>query len=488
MGVGISSWRLARSVSQAGQLGVVSGTALDAVLARSLEDGDPGGHRRRALAEFPYPALVERVMKRYYRPNGRPPGKPYLSHPRLSLRQPRDYLDLAIAGNFTEVWLAREGHGGLVGVNFLEKLQMATPAAALGAMLAGVDYVLMGAGIPTEIPELLRCLADGRTGHLKIDVVGRSAPEIMELDPLAALEVDSLSLKKPQFLAIVSSHVLADYLARNEVTRPDGFVVEGPKAGGHNAPPRGKLQLDDDRQPIYGAKDDVDPAKMSALGLPFWLAGTYGSPERVAEARACGAQGVQVGTLFALSRDSGFTDRLRARLIQALGEGRLVVRTDAFASPTGFPFKVASLADTHSEQATYEARPRLCDLGYLRTPYQDDLGHIGYRCPSEPVRAYVRKGGAEEDTVGRKCLCNGLMTNVGLGQTRPDGYVEMPLVTLGSDLESAKQMLALHPGGWSGAEAVAWLLSMVDDRPAGLDADLNPVVNGVEPAVAVPVA
>ena len=51
-----------------------------------------------------------------------------------------------MVANFAEVWLAKQGHHGPVGVNFLEKVQMATPAAAYGAMLAGVDVVLVGAG------------------------------------------------------------------------------------------------------------------------------------------------------------------------------------------------------------------------------------------------------------------------------------------------------------------------------------------------------
>ena len=58
MGIAVSSWQLAREVSLAGQLGVVSGTALDGVLARVLQDGDPGGHRRRAMAHFPSPAMA----------------------------------------------------------------------------------------------------------------------------------------------------------------------------------------------------------------------------------------------------------------------------------------------------------------------------------------------------------------------------------------------------------------------------------------------
>ena len=59
MGVAVSSWRLARAVSLRGQLGVVSGTAIDSVFVRRLQDGDPGGHVRRAMAAFPMPGVAE---------------------------------------------------------------------------------------------------------------------------------------------------------------------------------------------------------------------------------------------------------------------------------------------------------------------------------------------------------------------------------------------------------------------------------------------
>ena len=45
MGVATSGWRLARAVSQLGQLGVVSGTLLAVVLARRLQEGDPNAFR-----------------------------------------------------------------------------------------------------------------------------------------------------------------------------------------------------------------------------------------------------------------------------------------------------------------------------------------------------------------------------------------------------------------------------------------------------------
>ena len=71
MGAGVSNWQLAAAVARAGQLGVVSGTALDLVLARRLQQGDSGAHLRRAMAHFPVPALAGRVLAKYFRPAGR---------------------------------------------------------------------------------------------------------------------------------------------------------------------------------------------------------------------------------------------------------------------------------------------------------------------------------------------------------------------------------------------------------------------------------
>ncbi len=458
MGVAVSSWRLASAVARTGQLGVVSGVALDAVLARRLQDGDPDGDVRRALAAFPVPEVAERALARYYRSDGRPPGTPYRPVPRLALRQDRAAQELAILGNFVEVWLAKDGHDGTVGVNYLEKVQMATPTAAYGAMLAGVDYVLMGAGIPRDIPALLNRLATHDAVRLPVDVAGSDGEHSVELDPRDLLGVDLPPLLRPVFLAIVSAHVLAAYLARDEHIRPDGFVIEGPRAGGHNAPPRGRLTLDDLGQPLFGPRDDADLDKVAALGLPFWLAGAVGTPEGLTAALAAGATGVQVGTVFAMSEESGLAPDLRAQLVTRLVDGTLDVRTDPVASPTGFPFKVAQLPGSLSDPAERTARPRLCDLGYLRTPYLREGGAIGYRCPAEPVHTFVRKGGTVEDTVGRACLCNSLTANVELGQTRPDGYVEKPMVTLGADIEGSRRLSGLHPGGWSARDALQWLM------------------------------
>lgn len=457
MGVGVSGWQLAREVSRAGHLGVVSGTAMDAVLARRLQDGDPGGHYRRALAHFPRRSMAQRVVDTYFVEGGRSADTPYKPLPKLSLYTPQAGQELAVVGNFAEVWLAKEGHDGVVGINCLEKIQMATPTAVLGAMLAGVDYVLMGAGIPREVPQLLRSLAAGEVGRIPADVAGGTLQRTVEVDPAALLGADLPPLTRPDFLAIVSLDQLASYLHRDPEICPDGFVVERPPAGGHSAPPRGRMQLDEHGDPIYGARDEADLTKMAAIGLPFWMAGAYGTPDRVTEAVAAGAVGVQVGTLFALSGDSGITQESRQTVLDTMRSGDLSVRNDPRASPTGFPFKVATIDGTASQPEVYASRERLCDLSYLRQPYERADGTVGYRCAAEPVHMYVRKGGAVEDTEGRKCLCNGLMATIGLGQHRKDGYVENPLVTLGEDLAGAEEMLRRHPGGWTATEAVHYL-------------------------------
>lgn len=495
MGVGVSSWQLARAVSRVGQLGVVSGTALDTVLARRLLDGDVDGHGRRALAEFPLRDVAERVLDKWFRPEGRG-GLPYAPVPRLGLRGNAAGNELAVAGAFVEVWLATHDHPGVVGINFLEKIQLATPAAAYGAILAGVDYVLMGAGIPRDIPTMLTALARNEPGGVWVDVAGGDR-QWHEFDPATLTTGELPALTRPRFLAIVSGHTLAGYLNREASTRPDGFVVEGPTAGGHNAPPRGRMQLDATGQPIYGARDGADVAQLAAIGLPFWLAGGYGEPERIAEALAGGAAGVQIGTLFALCEQSGLRGELRGQLLAGLRDGTLDVRTDPAASPTGFPFKVAHLPGTMAEPAVYEARPRLCDLGYLRQPYAREGGAVGYRCPAEPIEIYVRKGGDREQAAGAMCLCNALTADIGLGQERKDGYAEMPLVTLGSDLEGARRLdrhvRRVTAGGdvdatvtgtgdgsgttegptpgqsaWTAEQAIDWLLGRTDETaPAG---------------------
>jgi NAD(P)H-dependent flavin oxidoreductase YrpB (nitropropane dioxygenase family) len=458
MGVAVSNWRLGRAVSLLGELGVISGTGLPMILARRLQSGDRTGDMRRALAHFPNPEIAERVIASYYVPGGKAPGAPFRLTPMPTLAERGAFVELTVAANFAEVFLAKEGHAGLVGINLLEKVQIPTLPSLFGAMLADVDYVLMGAGIPRSIPGALDRLAAGEAVELKIDVAGALPGESFSsrLDPGAFLNGPAPALKRPRFLAIVSSATLAMTLAKKSNGRVDGFVVEGELAGGHNAPPRGPLQLDQLGQPVYGPRDAPDLEKIRALGLPFWLAGSFARPEKLAEALSLGAAGIQVGTAFAFCTESGIEPALKLEAVRASRAGSIRIFTDPLASPTGFPFKVAELPGTLSEPGVYAARGRICDIGFLRQPYRKCDGSVGFRCPAEPLDDYVRKGGAAADAAERKCLCNGLAATVGLGQVRP-GQSEPALVTAGNEAADLVRLARLDEEHYTAADVLEYL-------------------------------
>lgn len=465
MGVGVSNWRLAQTVSKLGQLGVVSGTALDQLFVRRLADGDKDGAMRRGLEAFPFPEMAKRIWQEYFVPGGKPSGTPYPNVPMHQRKDTRKLVELCMVSNFVEVFLAREGHKNPVGINFLEKVQMPHLSSIYGAMLAGVGYVLMGAGIPLHIPGVLDAFAMHHPAEYKLAVSGALPGQDtqMRLDPAEYAEGAIPLLHRPRFLAIVSSNTLATTMLRRASGRVDGLVIETPTAGGHNAPPRGKLQLNEAGEPVYGERDRVNIQDLVALGVPFWMAGGYGNAEKLREALEQGAAGIQVGTAFAFSRESGLRPDLKARLIAKAVAGTGEVFTDPLASPTGFPFKVAQVEGSYSDADVAAARKRVCDLGYLREAYVAPSGNLGYRCSAEPIDVYISKGGKIEDTVGRKCLCNALMANIGHAQSRKDGFEEPALITVGDDLNTVAQFLAPGRDSYSAVDVVESLLSLSRD-------------------------
>jgi NAD(P)H-dependent flavin oxidoreductase YrpB (nitropropane dioxygenase family) len=438
-----------------------------------------------------------------------------------TLDPPQALLEACVLSNYAEVWLAKHnddnspvmisggGGPGLVGVNRLTKVQLPTLASLYGAMLAQVDYVIMGAGIPLHVPGALDAFAEGRDAAFPVDVMGAQESTSIHFSPLEfwtaagkpeiAQELSEQGLQRPIFLPIVSSVVLAQSMIKKANGQGptkgiDGFVVELPSAGGHNAPPRGfrydpvakshAVDLNDRGEPVYGPKDEVDLHKFldSSKGLPFWLAGSYGHADRFCEILELGGAGVQVGTLFALCKESGMDDETKQQILNSLADPAasqgLEVFTDPVASPTGYPFKALQLPGTLSEEQVYQDRPRLCSLGYLRTPYVDpDTGRVGYRCPAEPVEDWLKKGGEVEATVGRKCLCNALCANVGLAQTRnvrtesgeTKTYVEDKFITIGDDVNFARQFMKEDSDGkWSiaASDIVAYLKSKWSESEA----------------------
>ncbi len=124
-----------------------------------------------------------------------------------------------------------------------------------------------------------------------------------------------------------------------------------------------------------------------------------------------------------------------------------LVHTTTF-SPTGFAFKVVQLQDTLSDDDVYASRSRICDIGMLQQrgfnkPDEQGGRTLFQRCPAGPIETYIKKRGLEHNTDERRCLCNGLLSCVGLGQTKEikGELVEEPaIVTLGNHIEGVRRL------------------------------------------------
>lgn len=460
MGVYISTPFLARSVSISGGLGTVSLVAPERILARILQAGDVGGHYRRALAHFPFPEFSGMVLREFFIEEGNPQGLSKRAVPAYTVNPSKLLIALTVCASFAFVWLSKEGHDNPISANFLEKIQMPHVYSVTGAMLAGVDYITGGAGVFLQMPILMRQVANGDEVTYDVDVIGINVKSYkMRFDPAKFFGAKLPQMKIPGFIPIIASNLLASiFVKKLPAGSVQGFVVEEPTAGGHNAPPRtrvpdGNSENGEARTKlVYGKKDEVNYREICDLGIPFWIGGSYASPEKFKWALSVGATGIQAGSIFALTEESGMKPGIRSRIRQLGYEQRLGVRTDMRVSPTGFPFKVAILEGTMSEPRIYESRHRICNQGALVSLYEKPNGSMGYRCASEPIENFLRKGGKLEDTVGRGCICNGLISTAGLGNPE-----EAPIVTLGDDDRFLTHLMKDEYDSYSVKQALAYL-------------------------------
>lgn len=458
MGIAVSSWELAREVARQGEIGVVSGTCIDTVMVRELQEGDPH-NRREAMQEYPDQEIVEQLIDVFYIDGGKDEDEPYQLLP-IHQFDPtiRSQKILSLAA-FTEVLMAKQGHEGTIGINLMAELKRYTLACLYGAMLAGVTAIFIGAGIPMEEAKQIPLLAAGEPARLRLDVDTSLVDETQQteqpffytLDP-SDLLAEPPSMSPPDFYPIVSTDALARILDRKlDDELVSGWVIERPTAGGHNAPPRNK-EYDDKGNPIYDEKDEANLERFRTLGDPFFLAGGFGHPEKLKEAHQLGANGIQVGSLFSLTDESGYAPGDTRRIIKEIHRNRVHIRSDGRISPTGFPFNVVELEEEPSARKKAANRERICDLGYLRTPVLDANGNLRGRCPAEPIEDYLRKGGDRKDTEQRGCLCNALFANIDLPQQREKGpepqiftggeqLTELPLGSARSPSYTAKEVI-----------------------------------------------
>lgn len=310
MGVHISSAQLANVTARLGALGVVSSVGLRTIVAEQVRAGDVDVIR---LAQtFPIKQYVEELME--FAKGGQ-------RHNRMV---PMDDLDpakselpkrLSTIASYIEVMRAKQGHYGKIGINVMWKCALTALPSIYGAMIAGVDALLCGAGVPMELPDVVSKIREGcNLSYHPLTGTSTSAKLNIEQDQLAGF-LQKLHL--PHMMPILSNfafpkRIMDIWEREHNGARPFAFVLENHTAGGHNAPPRNKVE--------FSEQDDIERYfdKVHGLGVPIYVAGAFptgGSREDFLYWTERGAYGIQVGSRFALCDESGMRPDLKNGVI-----------------------------------------------------------------------------------------------------------------------------------------------------------------------------
>lgn len=320
MGVGVSLSPLARAVARQGGVGIVSSACLDRLLSK-----------RTGKKLNTYEAAYE------------------------------------------EVSLAKSA-GGVAGLNIMVALVRDYEDSVRGALDAGADVIISGAGLPLGLPSIQR---PGDTA----------------------------------LIPIVSSARALDLICRKWERlgyRPDAVVLEGPLAGGHLGFKPEQIDLDSNR--LENLFPPVKDMAGKYGGFPVIVAGGIYTHEDVLRFIRMGADGVQMGTRFLATEESSAPPSYKQAVIKA-GKEDIIVATKP-GSPCGLPFRIIKQSPMY-ESALKKLRPPKCDKGYVLL--KDDEGKFT-RCP------------AKESNENNFCICNGLLSSAGYN---PDK--EEPLYTVGTN-------------------------------------------------------
>jgi hypothetical protein len=212
MGVDISSVELVSTVASdpSGRFsGSLSATGLTDVYARLLQLGDDGGVVRKAFDAFRdlVPSLaddVERLYRKYYVPGGKGPTEMLKGFSIAGPTPPRDVQIFTVLATYAHVWRTKAlAPHRPVGVNFLRKIERMLLYGLYGAMLAGADWVVVGAGDPGDVPGILDDLARNQPVALPIKVATVPHGEhTIRFDPRELVGPDLPPPARPAFLAI----------------------------------------------------------------------------------------------------------------------------------------------------------------------------------------------------------------------------------------------------------------------------------------------
>ncbi|MGC2063660.1 MAG: nitronate monooxygenase [Thermodesulfovibrionales bacterium] len=330
MGVGVSLYPLARAVAHEGGAGIVSSACLD--------------------------RLIEKRT-----------GKKLNSY----------------EGAYEEVSLSK-AEGGIAGINIMFALQRDYEASVRGALDAGADMIISGAGLPMGLP-------------------GIQPPKDTALIPIvsSARALDLICKKWERF----------GY-------RPDAVVLEGPLAGGHLGFKIDQVDLEENR--LENLFPPVKDMAMKYGDIPIIVAGGIYTYEDIVRFLNMGAQGVQMGTRFLATEESSATEDYKKAVLGAKDEDIVVGHRPG--SPCGLPFRVIRQSPMYVSAQKKLRKPK-CDKGYVLL--KDAEGKFT-RCP------------AKESNEEFFCICNGLLSSAGYN---PDK--EEPLYTVGTNASRIDRIVSV---------------------------------------------
>lgn len=258
--------------------------------------------------------------------------------------------------------------GGAIGMNVMVAVINQYEDSVLGAMDGGVDVIISGAGLPLALPE-----------------IARSHPRHEEV----------------ALVPILSSGRAVDVVLKrwSRMGRlPDGIIVEGPLAGGHiawrtredAAAPQHKLEI--------LLVEVLEVLKKWDLAIPVFAAGGVYSHEDIKQYLDMGCAGVQMGTRFLATFESGANDEYKKMVVESTEDD--IELADRPGSPCGMLFRVLKKSPFYQEALARTRAPK-CDKGYLL-----NKGN----CPSK------------DDNEKTFCICNGLLAATNCNKNEKELY------------------------------------------------------------------
>ncbi|MDA8098953.1 MAG: nitronate monooxygenase [Nitrospiraceae bacterium] len=287
------------------------------------------------------------------------------------------------AAAYEEVSLAK-AKGGFAGINIMCALGRDYEASVRGALDAGADAIISGAGLPLSLPGIQ-------------------------------------PVKDTALIPIVSSVRALELICKKWERfkyRPDAIVLEGPLAGGHLGFRLEQIDLVENR-----LENLLPPVKEAAIRLgniPVIVAGGIYTHEDIVRFLKMGADGVQMGTRFLATEESSASAEYKQSVVNCTEED-IVVAHDP-GSPCGLPFRVIKQSPMYVSAQQHLRKPK-CDKGYVLL--KDNEGKYS-RCP------------AKESNLHHFCICNGLLSSAGYNRD-----VEEPLYTVGTNANRIKRIVSV---------------------------------------------